>query len=85
MAKQGKSSKKQDTTEQSNRRDSAWTRGKERAKARNEEQLAAAERNKRNYPEPKPWEKVCKERSQSPDRVKKRMYWLRTNQLPEKR
>lgn len=83
MAKQGKSSKRQDTTEQSNRRDAAWARGEDRKKARNAAQLAAHKVNVENGTSP--WIEACKKRAESPARVKARTLWLRTNQLQEQR
>jgi hypothetical protein len=78
VAKQGKSSKKQDSTEQSNRRDTAWTRGKERKKARHEIQLTAHQANV--AAKTSPWAEACKKRSESPARVQARQIWLRSKQ-----
>lgn len=79
--KQGKSSKRQDTAEQSNRRDAAWARGKERKKARAAAQEAAHKDNVASGTSP--WQQACEARSKSPARVKARTKWLRTNQIPE--
>jgi hypothetical protein len=70
VPKQGKSSKRQDTAEQSNRRDTAWARGKERKKARNEAQIAAHKANQASGTSP--WAEACKKRSERPDQVKRR-------------
>lgn len=84
MAKsQSKSSKRQQSPEKKLKRERCRTRAKEVAAQRNAVQVAAHKANV--AAKTSPWAEECARRAQSPDRVQKRTYWLRTNQIPEKR